>query len=85
MPNLRYDRTIAIAKRHKTLLALIRSGTYSCPKLAEELAVSSPTVFRDILFLQRQGYEIEPVKRRRGWAYELTATPDSRSRDQGEV
>ena len=82
---MRYDRTIAIAKRHKALLALIRSGSYSCPKLAEELVVSSPTVFRDILFLRRQGYEIEPVRRRTGWAYELTATPDPRSREQREV
>lgn len=78
---MRYDRTIAIAKRHEALLALIRTGSYSCPKLAEELAVSSPTVFRDILFLRCQGYAIESVRRDAGWAYELKDTADSRSRE----
>ena len=77
---MRYDRSIAIAKRHEALLELIRSGFYSCPKLAEELAVSLPTVSRDIVFLRRQGYGIESVRRRTGWTYELTGTPDSQRR-----
>ena len=75
--NLRYDRSIAITKRHDALLELIRSGTYSCPKLAEELAVSLPTVSRDIVFLRRQGYGIQSVRRPAGWAYQLTRTPSS--------
>ena len=74
---MRYDRSIAIAKRHETLLELIRSGTYSCPKLAEELSVSLPTVSRDIVFLRRQGYRIRSVRLRTGWAYQLRSTPDS--------
>lgn len=78
--DLRYERSIAIAKRHDALLALVRSGTYSCPKLAAALAVSLPTVSRDIVFLRRQGYGIESVRRRAGWAYELTDTPDSQPR-----
>ena len=81
---MRYDRSIAIANRHETLLELIRSGTYSCPKLAEELAVSLPTVSRDIVFLRHQGYGIESVRRRTGWAYELTGTPDWQRRSPGE-
>ena len=76
----RRNRSMAIVKRHEALLELIRSGTYSCPKLAEELAVSLPTVSRDIVFLRRQGYGIESVRRRTGWAYELTCTPDSQRR-----
>ena len=81
---MRYDRSIAIVKRHEALLELIRSGTYSCPKLAEELAVSSPTVSRDIVFLRRQGYGIESVRHGTGWAYELTRTPELRRRSPGE-
>ena len=63
---MRYDRSIVTVKRHDALLELIRSGTYSCPKLAEELAVSLPTVSRDIVFLRRQGYGIESVRRVEG-------------------
>lgn len=81
---MRYDRSIAILKRHEALLELIRSGTYSCPRLAEELAVSLPTVSRDIVFLRRQGYGIESVRDRTGWAYELTRTPESQRRSPGK-
>ena len=81
---MRYDRSIAIAKRHEALLELIRAGKYSCPELAEELAVSMPTVSRDIVFLRNQGYGIESVKRSSGWAYKLTNTPDSQQHYQTE-
>ena len=81
---MRYDRSMAIVKRHEALLELIRSGTYSCPKLAEALAVSLPTVSRDIVFLRRQGYGIESVRQRTGWAYRLTGTPDCQRRSPGE-
>ena len=82
--HMRYDRSMAIVKRHEALLELIRSGTYSCPGLAEALAVSLPTVSRDIVFLRRQGYGIESVRRRTGWAYRLTRTPDCQRRSLGE-
>ena len=81
---MRYERSFAIATRHKALLGLIHPGTYSCPKLAEEFAVSLPTVSHDIVFLRRQGYGIESVRRRTGWAYELTGTPDSQRRSPGK-
>ena len=77
---MRYARSIAIAERHAALLVLIRTGSYSYPKLADELAVSLPTVSRDIVFLRLQGCGIVSVRRRAGWAYELTGTPDSRRR-----
>ena len=77
---MRYDRSIAIAKRHEALLDPIRSGICSRPKLAEQLAVSLPTVVRDIVFLRRQGYGIESVRRRTGWVCELTGTPGSQRR-----
>ena len=81
---MRYDRLVAIANRHEALLELIRSGTFSCPKLAEELAVSLPTVSRDIVFLRHQGYGIESIRGRTSWGYELTGTPDSQRRSPGE-
>ena len=81
---MRYDRSIAIATRHEALFGLIRPGTYSCPKPAEEFAVSLPTVSRDIVFLRHQGCGIESVRRRTGWAYELTGTLDSQRCSPGE-
>jgi len=69
---MRYDRAIAISKRHEELLALIRSGSYSSPLLAKQLGVSEPTVYRDILFLKRQGYSIESVRLPSNWAYQLS-------------
>lgn len=68
---MRYDRSVAIAKRHEALLVLIGSGSYSSPALAKELTVSAPTIYRDILFLKRQGYRIEATKLLAGWAYQL--------------
>ena len=72
---MRYERTIAIAKRHEALLGLIGRGRFSSPQLAAELGVSLPTVSRDIVFLREQGYGIKSVRRSSGWAYELTGTP----------
>ncbi len=66
---MRYDRAIAISKRHDEILALVRSGSYSSPALAKKLGVSEPTVYRDILFLKRQGYRIESVRLSENWAY----------------
>lgn len=73
---MRYDRSRAITRRHEALSELIRIGTYSCPQLAKELAVSLPTVSRDIVFLRRQGYGIVSVRRLTGGAYELKGTPE---------
>ena len=80
---MRYDRAIAISKRHEELLALVRSGSYSSPALAKKLGVSEPTVYRDILFLKRQGYPIESVRLSSNWAYQFAAEKKSNHRRQG--
>ena len=68
---MRYERSLVIIKRHENLLKLIGSGSYSSPSLAERLSVSEQTVYRDILFLRRQGHSIESVRLSKGWAYHL--------------
>lgn len=72
---MRYERAMSIATRHARLLALIRTGEYSSPRLAQELGVSEPTVYRDIEFLKEQGYAIRSEKGPQHWAYRLIATP----------
>ncbi|MBA3316430.1 MAG: HTH domain-containing protein [Planctomycetaceae bacterium] len=68
---MRYEQSLAIAKRHSRLVALIRSGKYSSPSLAEALEVSEQTIYRDIEFLKAQGLRIGSVRRAKGWAYQL--------------
>jgi len=68
---MRYERSIAINKRHKELLTLIRQGTHSSHSLAVELRVSEQTVYRDILFLKTQGHFIKAVKLSASWTYKL--------------
>ena len=80
---MRYDRAIAISKRHEDLLGLVRSGSYSSPALAKKLGVSEPTVYRDILFLKRQGFPIESVRLSANWAYQLPSEKKSAPRRQG--
>ena len=52
---MRYDRALAISKRHKELLALVESGAFSSKALASELGVSTPTIYRDVFFPQAAG------------------------------
>lgn len=68
---MRYDRALAISKRHKELLALVESGAFSSKAVASELGVSTPTIYRDVFFLKRQGYPIESVRQSSGWIYRL--------------
>lgn len=68
---MRYDRTLAITRRHEQLLALVRKGGYSSEKLARELSVSEQTVYRDIRCLKEQGHPIEAIRNRDCWAYQL--------------
>jgi predicted ArsR family transcriptional regulator len=70
---LLYERAIAISKRHRDLLALVRSGSYSASGLALKLGVSEATVNRDILFLRTQGHRIESVRLLSAWAYRFEA------------
>ena len=72
---MRYERALAIACRHDKLIELIRSGEFSSPVLAEKLAVSEQTIYRDIEFLKEQGYAIKSVRLPRGWAYQMLSEP----------
>jgi len=68
---MRYERSLAVAKRLENLLALIQAGTYSSPMLSEKLGVSEQTVYRDILCLKQQGHPIRSVKHSSHWAYKI--------------
>lgn len=78
---MRYERSLAIAKRLADLLALIQSGIYSSPALADKLGVSEQTVYRDILCLKQQGHPIRSVKHSSHWAYEIA---ESAAHQSGE-
>jgi len=80
---MRYARSLAIAKRLKDLLALIKRGSYSSPSLAEKLHVSEQTVYRDVLCLKRQGHPIRAVKKSAGWAYQLVPNGTKGDRRNG--
>lgn len=66
---MRYDRSIAISKRHLQLLTLVGRGKLACGELARKLGVSEQTVYRDILFLKRQGHPIRSIRLADRWAY----------------
>mgnify|MGYP000290365417 CR=1 FL=1 len=68
---MRYERSLAITKRHGKVIALVRTGGYSSPLLAEKLKVSEQTIYRDIDFLKEQGYPIRSVRIAKGWAYQM--------------
>jgi biotin operon repressor len=72
---MRYERLAAISNRHQRLMALIRQGSFSSPRLAVELRVSEQTVYRDILFLRHQGHAIKSVRLPSCWAYQLIPAP----------
>jgi len=66
-----YQRSLQIEQRLNTVLRLIRRGSYSTPKLAEQLGVSIPTVSRYVTALRERGYDIRAEKQARGWRYVL--------------
>jgi biotin operon repressor len=72
---MRYERSLAVTNRLERLAEFIRMGDYSTPALAIKLAVSEQTVYRDIMFLKRRGYQIRSVKLSAGWAYRLLSEP----------
>jgi biotin operon repressor len=79
---MRYERSLAVTKRLTDLLSLIQGGAYSSRALAEELAVSEQTVYRDILCLKQQGHSIRSVKRGSQWAYEIVKPVKARRRGE---
>ncbi len=70
-----YKRSLAIEKRLRDLLDLVRHGRQSTPTLAEALGISQPTVSRCLTALRERGYSIRAVKDEVGWSYELEAEP----------
>lgn len=80
-----YDRSEAIAERHESLLGLIQEGGRSCAALATALAVSQPTINRDLSYLRSKGHAIKARRIADGWAYELGASlggPSASSADR---
>lgn len=73
-----YQRSLDIERRLEAVLALIRKGTYSTPKIAEEVGVSIPTVSRDVTALRQRGYDIRAERGDDGWRYFLTARKPAR-------
>lgn len=74
---MRYDQAFAITKRLDQLLALVASGLHSSPHLATKLGVSEQTVYRDIVFLRKQGHPIRSVKLSARWAYQIAGRQES--------
>ena len=66
-----YDRSLAIAERHQSLLALIDAGGHSAAALANVLGVSEATINRDIGFLRSKGHHISSKRLATGWAFGL--------------
>jgi DeoR/GlpR family transcriptional regulator of sugar metabolism len=74
---MRYERSLAIAKRHDKLIDLIRTGDFSSSVLARKLKVSEQTIYRDIDFLRKRGYSIRSEKLSDGWAYRILSEPEA--------
>lgn len=64
-----YDRSLAIAERHASLLALIEAGGRSAEALAKALGVSQATINRDVSFLRSKGHSITARRLASGWAF----------------
>jgi biotin operon repressor len=72
---MRYQQAFAITERLDSLLALVGRGLYCSRSLAKKLGVSEQTVYRDILFLKKQGHPIRAVRRSANWVYQLPSRP----------
>lgn len=76
-----YQRSYEIERRLGEVLRLIGTGTFSTPKIADELGVSIPTVSRDVLALRQRGFSIHSERTDDGWRYMLGNTlPDKKLR-----
>lgn len=70
-----YQRSQEIEKRLEQVLGLVRTGSYSTPKIAEEVGVSIPTVSRCVTALRERGHDIRAEKHADGWRYVLVRDP----------
>lgn len=68
-----YQRSMHIEHRLESVLALIRRGDYSAPRLAAELGVSIPTVSRAVTALRQRGHDIRSLRAGTGWRFMLIA------------
>ena len=66
-----YERSLEIERRLEAVLGMIRKGSYSTPRMAEELGVSIPTVSRDVTALRQRGHDIRAERGPNGWRYVL--------------
>ena len=66
-----YQRSYEIECRLGEVLRLIGTGSFSTPKIADELGVSIPTVSRDVLALRQRGFAIHSERTDDGWRYTL--------------
>ncbi|MEA3539258.1 MAG: helix-turn-helix domain-containing protein [Pseudomonadota bacterium] len=74
-----YDRSLAIAERHESLLALIETGGRSAAALAKALGVSEATINRDVSYLRSKGHSITARRLASGWAFGLNGARKARS------
>lgn len=73
-----YQRSLEIERRLEAVLGMIRKGSYSTPRLAEELGVSIPTVSRDVTALRQRGHDIRAERGENGWRYVLVQGKNDR-------
>ncbi|GIK18952.1 MAG: hypothetical protein BroJett004_11160 [Planctomycetota bacterium] len=66
-----YQRSLDIERRLEAVLGMIRKGSYSTPRIAEELGVSIPTISRDVTALRQRGHDIRAERGTNGWRYVL--------------
>jgi hypothetical protein len=66
-----FERSLEIERRLDEVLRLIRTGRFSTPMLAEEVAVSIPTISRCVTALRQRGHDIRAEKHADGWRYVL--------------
>lgn len=70
-----YRRSQEIERRLEQVLGLVRTGSYSTPKIAEAVGVSIPTVSRCVTALRERGHDIRAEKHSDGWRYVLVRDP----------
>lgn len=73
-----YQRSLEIERRLEAVLGMIRKGSYSTPRMAEELGVSIPTVSRDVTALRQRGHDIRSERGENGWRYVLVQGKNDR-------
>src|SRR5437763_1922117 len=70
-----YARSLEIERRLDHVLRLIRTGSYSTPRLAAKVGGSIPTISRCVSALRKSGQVIRAEKHCDGWRYVLALVP----------